>query len=52
MKSKEFIIYQTRDWECIKGIHVEIIGLLIILIKTLSTEVEELGHLSAFMITS
>jgi hypothetical protein len=52
MQSQEFVINQTRYGKCIKSLHKEIICLLIVFIDAFSSEIKELGHLSAFVVPS
>lgn len=50
MQSKELVIDEAGDGQCIKGLHEEFIRFLVILVDTLSSEVEKLSHLPALVV--
>lgn len=52
VKGKEFIIDETRYGKGIKCLHKQFISLLVVLIETLCTKVEELRHLATLVISS
>ena len=52
MKPNKLIINNTSDRKQIKRVHEQIVKFLIIFVKAFLTEVEETGHLSAFVVAS
>jgi hypothetical protein len=52
MQGKKFVVDKTCNWEGIKTFHEEVVDFLIILVETLCSKVEELGHLSALVVPS
>lgn len=52
MESEELVVHETRDGQRVEGLHEQVVGLLVILVDALSSEVEELGHLTALMVPS
>lgn len=52
MKSQELIVDEAGNGQGIKGLHEQIVDLLIVLVQALSSEIEELSHLSALVIAS
>jgi len=52
MQGQKLVIDKARNGEGIESFHEELVGLLIVLVDTLRSEVEELGHLAALVVPS
>jgi hypothetical protein len=50
MEGQKLFIDKARNGKRVKSVHKQIVCLLIIFVQTLCSEVEKLGHLSAFMV--
>ena len=52
MESEELVVHETGDGQRVESLHEQVVGLLVILVDALSSEIEELGHLTALMVPS
>lgn len=50
MQGQELVVDNASEWNQIKGVHNEVIDLLVVLVFALLLEVEKAGHLPALMV--
>ena len=52
VECEEFAVDEAGDGEGVEGLHEEFVGFLVVLVEALRPEVEEGGHLAAFVVSA
>ena len=50
MEGKELLVNEACDWQSIEALHEQIVRVLIVFVYHLRAKIEELSHLSTFVV--